>query len=159
MPTNTPITEMPEITLITLVDFFENRYLRAMKKEKFTLYLCGFEQAINILIIIERIVDKKIELRYGSYLVADPVPEFKPDFIPVLFYLTQKLLFFSFSEKAKVNFCKKKIGRNINLGYSDHIAGELITAHSLEYFSHILLYQSCNFMLACCFHAAKVLIL
>lgn len=44
-----------------------------------------FKQVINIFDIIERIVDKKIEFRYGAHLVFDAVAQFEPDFFPVFF--------------------------------------------------------------------------
>jgi len=47
----------------------------------------------------------------------------------------------------------------MNFGNGYHISRVVIAAHGLEYFTHILLYQPGYFMLACCFHAAKVLIL
>jgi len=35
---HTPATEMPEMILIALCDFFENKYRFAMKKGKFNIY-------------------------------------------------------------------------------------------------------------------------
>ena len=41
--TATPITEMALITLMACVDFFENRYLRAMKNGKFIILVYSLQ--------------------------------------------------------------------------------------------------------------------
>jgi hypothetical protein len=40
VPTATPTIEIPDIRLMILCDFFEIRYLRAMKKGRFKALIC-----------------------------------------------------------------------------------------------------------------------
>lgn len=72
--------------------------------------LALFQQIVNVLDIIEGIVDKKIKFGDGTHLVVNPVAKFKPDFFPVFFNMSQKLIFLGFTEEAEVNLCQEKIG-------------------------------------------------
>ena len=75
--TATPITEMLLITLMTCVDFFENKYLLAMKNGKFIfsplhLFISSlFQQLINPIDIVEAVVDEEAQFGYDAQLIPD----------------------------------------------------------------------------------------
>ena len=114
--TATPMTEMALITLMACVDFFEKRYLRAIKKGKFILLSfcnglhdlrtfpvdksrvspvvrCLFlQQFVNPINVVERVIDEESQLRHDTQLVPHLRTQFVSDGLYVGVDVRQDLL-------------------------------------------------------------------
>ena len=105
-------------------------------------YGSGIKQIVDIFNIIERIIYKKRQIGNNPHLFANPECQLMPDFLFSFVDTYKNFFLITCPEKAQVNSCKGKIGRNTHFSYRYQKPLQVVAGHKLKYFTKVFLQQA-----------------
>ena len=108
----------------------------------FIYYRSGIKQIVDVFNIIERIIYKKRQIGNNPHLFANPEGKLMPDFFFGFVDALKNFFLIACPEKAQVNSCKGKIGRNTHFGYRNQKPLQVVAGHKLKYFTEVFLQQA-----------------
>mgnify|MGYP001202156888 CR=1 FL=1 len=121
------------------------------------LYLLPFQQFIDGLGPVKRIIHIEEEFRHHAHLLADLHAQRTPQLVGRGFDLVQYRLLVLYGEKAQIDLGNAQVGGYAYGGDRDQSAGQVIAALDQEYVRKLLLHKAVHLVLSYTVHAcAKV---
>ena len=109
------------------------------------------QEFINVFNVIQRVIDKELQFGNDSQLLSHACAQFVANLLLVVIDVLHNLLGAFAGEHTQVSTTDTKVGTYAAGAYTNqhttHGAGLF-----LEDIAQLLLNESCNFILSCCFH-------
>ena len=108
------------------------------------------EQAVDVLKIIERVIEEELELRNDAELMTLQLAHLIAYLGCVVVDVLQDVLCFLRWEDTEVGFRHTQVGTDSHHTYA-HENAPCLTRLCLKDVAQVLLNQTCDFILSCCF--------